>query len=244
MITLAGGSQSFPTTGFSLNPGESTSISIPRSWTGRIWGRTLCTQDSSGNFSCLTGDCGTSRPECSGSSSIQATLAEFGFNDLGDFYDVSLVGGYNLPLMISPHGGTGGDCNSTGCVADLNGDCPSELKVVNGSETVACKSACSALGEPQYCCSGEYYSPATCQPTSYSQFFKTACPTAYSYAFDDDATVPINCTRSAAMQCLNVGISPLDILSPEVIEIQNVDILVWSFTVKFLLILLRLKLLV
>ncbi|XP_040962310.1 PR5-like receptor kinase [Gossypium hirsutum] len=84
-------SQRNNTRGFSLNPGESTSISIPRSWTGRIWGRTLCTQDSSGNFSCLTGDCGTSRPECSGSSSIQATLAEFGFNDLGDFYDVSVV---------------------------------------------------------------------------------------------------------------------------------------------------------
>ncbi|XP_016702326.2 LEAF RUST 10 DISEASE-RESISTANCEUS RECEPTOR-LIKE PROTEIN KINASE-like 2.4 [Gossypium hirsutum] len=98
--------------------------------------------------------------------------------------------------MISPHGGTGGDCNSTGCVADLNGDCPSELKVVNGSETVACKSACSALGEPQYCCSGEYYSLATCQPTSYSQFFKTACPTAYSYAFDDDATSMFHCVEA------------------------------------------------
>ncbi|KAH1081884.1 hypothetical protein J1N35_021645 [Gossypium stocksii] len=193
VLTTDETSQRFPTTGFSLRPSESTSISIPRSWRGRIWGRTLCTQDSSGNFSCLTGDCGTSRPECSGNSSIQATLAEFGFNDdLGDFYDVSLVGGYNLPLMISPHGGTGGDCNSTACVADLNGDCPSELKVVNGSETVACKSACSALGEPQYCCTGDYGSPATCQPTSYSQFFKTACPTAYSYTFDD-ATSMFTC---------------------------------------------------
>ncbi|PPS13572.1 hypothetical protein GOBAR_AA07003 [Gossypium barbadense] len=190
VLTTDETSQSFPTTGFSLRPSESTSISIPRSWRGRIWGRTLCTQDSSGNFSCLTGDCGTSRPECSGNSSIQATLAEFGFNgDLGDFYDVSLVGGYNLPLMIFPHGGTGGDCNSTGCVADLNGDCPSELKVVNGSETVACKSACSALGEPQYCCTGDYDSPATCQPTSYSQFFKTACPTAYTYTYDDASSM-------------------------------------------------------
>ncbi|PPR80504.1 hypothetical protein GOBAR_AA40210 [Gossypium barbadense] len=125
--------------GFILQPGESTSISVPPSWSGRISGRTHCGTDSSGNFSCLTGDCGTSRPECSGNSSIQATLAEFYFNSSvgSDFYDVSLVDGFNLPLMISPHGGTGDDCNSTGCVADLNGDCPSELKVVNGSETVA-----------------------------------------------------------------------------------------------------------
>ncbi|MBA0653340.1 hypothetical protein Goklo_020528, partial [Gossypium klotzschianum] len=179
-------SQSVPTTSLSLPPSESTYISILRSWRCRIWGRTLC------DSSCLTGDCYI----CSGNSSIPATLAEFLFDDdVRDFYHVSLVGGYNLPLKISPRGGTGGDCNSTECVADLNGDCPSELKVVNGNETVACKSACSALGEPQYCCSGEYGSPATCQPTSYSQFFKTACPTAYSYAFDN-ATSMFTCVEA------------------------------------------------
>ncbi|KAK8270275.1 hypothetical protein V6Z11_D11G183300 [Gossypium hirsutum] len=176
--------------GFILQPGESTSISVPPSWSGRISGRTHCGTDSSGNFSCLTGDCGTSRPECSGNSSIQATLAEFYFNSSvgSDFYDVSLVDGFNLPLMISPHGGTGDDCNSTGCVADLNGDCPSELKVVNGSETVACKSACTAFGPPQYCCD----TTNTCKPTSYEQFFKSRCPNAYSYP-QDDANSTFSC---------------------------------------------------
>nr|KJB43087.1 hypothetical protein B456_007G183300 [Gossypium raimondii] len=114
-----------------------------------------CGNDSSGTFSCLTGDCGTSILECSGGdATAPVTLAEF---KLGPdwtlvYYDVSLVDGYNLPLMISPHNETGGNCNSTGCAADLNGDCPSELEVVSGSETVACKSACTAFGAPQYCC--------------------------------------------------------------------------------------------
>ncbi|KAK8476885.1 hypothetical protein V6N13_086140 [Hibiscus sabdariffa] len=178
-------------TGFILQSGESTSISVPTSWSGRIWGRTLCTQDPSGKFSCLTGDCGSSTLECSGGGAIPpASLAEFTLNGAGglDFYDVSLVDGYNLPMMISPQGGTGGNCTSAGCAADLNGDCPVELKVVDGSEGVACKSACDAFGDPQYCCSGAYATPSTCKPSSYSQFFKTACPTAYSYAYDDGSS--------------------------------------------------------
>ncbi|MBA0590291.1 hypothetical protein Gorai_019004 [Gossypium raimondii] len=124
-----------------------------------------CGNDSSGTFSCLTGDCGTSILECSGGdATAPVTLAEF---KLGPdwtlvYYDVSLVDGYNLPLMISPHNETGGNCNSTGCAADLNGDCPSELEVVSGSETVACKSACTAFGAPQYCCD----TTDTCNPTS------------------------------------------------------------------------------
>ncbi|KAE8715935.1 Thaumatin-like protein 1 [Hibiscus syriacus] len=175
-------------TGFILQPGQSTSIDVPTSWSGRLWGRTLCTKNSSGKFSCLTGDCGSSTLECSGAGAIPpATLAEFTLNGAGglDFYDVSLVDGYNLPMMVVPHGGKGGNCSSAECAVDLNGDCPLELKVVDGSEGVACNSACNAFNQPQYCCSGAYSTPNTCKPSSYSKYFKTACPTAYSYAYDD-----------------------------------------------------------
>lgn len=58
---------------------------------------------------------------------------------------------------------------------------------------VACKSACAAYNEPQYCCTGEFGSPITCKPTLYSTTFKRACPTAYSYAYDD-ATSTFTCT--------------------------------------------------
>ncbi|KAE8707131.1 Pathoproteinsis-related thaumatin superfamily protein isoform 2 [Hibiscus syriacus] len=133
---------------FRSQPGESTSIDVLASWSGRLWGRTLCTKDSSGKFSHLTGDCGSSTLECSGAGAIPpATLAEFTLNGAGglDFYDVSLVDGYNLPMMVVPDGGTGGNCSSAGCAADLNGDCPLELKVLHGSEGVACNSACNAF---------------------------------------------------------------------------------------------------
>lgn len=179
-----------PTTGFALQKGESKVFTAPTSWGGRFWGRTHCSQDSAGKFSCVTGDCGSGKLECVGSGATPpATLAEFTLDGAGglDFFDVSLVDGYNIPMLVEPQGGTGQNCTSTGCVVDLNGACPSELKVtsVEGSEGVACKSACEAFRQPQYCCSGAYATPDTCKPSSYSQIFKKACPRAYSYAYDD-----------------------------------------------------------
>ncbi|KAJ4847324.1 hypothetical protein Tsubulata_037253 [Turnera subulata] len=188
------GTQQLPTTGFALQPGESNTLPIPTSWSGRLWGRSLCSQDpTTGKFTCLTGDCGSSTVECSGGGAAPpATLAEFTLNGAGglDFYDVSLVDGYNLPMLIAPQGaGAGGNCTVTGCVAELNNACPNELKVTDSSsgngEGMACKSACEAFGDPQYCCSGAYATPDTCKPSAYSQFFKNACPRAYSYAYDD-----------------------------------------------------------
>ncbi|CAK7334259.1 unnamed protein product [Dovyalis caffra] len=190
-ILSGAGTPQLPTTGFVLQPGESNSISFPPSWSGRLWGRTLCTQDStSGKFSCQTGDCGSPTLECSGGGAAPpATLAEFTLNGANglDFYDVSLVDGYNLPMLITPQSGKGGNYTATGCVVDLNNACPNELKVVDGGngENLACKSACDAFGDPKYCCSGAYATPDTCKPSSYSQFFKNACPRAYSYAYDD-----------------------------------------------------------
>lgn len=177
-------------TGFVLEKGETKTISAPTSWGGRFWGRTHCTEDSSGEFSCVTGDCGSGKVECSGSGAIPpATLAEFTLDGHGglDFFDVSLVDGYNIPMVVVPQGGTGVNCTTTGCLVDLNGACPSELKVMSadGKGGVACKSACEAFQQPQYCCSGAYDSPAICKPSQYSRLFKSACPHAYSYAYDD-----------------------------------------------------------
>uniref|UniRef100_A0A5B7C3J9 Putative thaumatin-like protein 1b n=1 Tax=Davidia involucrata TaxID=16924 RepID=A0A5B7C3J9_DAVIN len=184
------GTPQLSTTGFALQTGESNAISVPTSWSGRLWGRTFCNYDSTGKFACVTGDCGSGTLECAGAGAAPpATLAEFTLNGAGglDFYDVSLVDGYNLPMLVVAQGGTGGNCTATGCVVDLNSACPSQLKVSSedGSESVACKSACEAFGDPQYCCSGAYATPDTCKPTYYSEYFKSACPRAYSYAYDD-----------------------------------------------------------
>ncbi|CAL5383449.1 unnamed protein product [Camellia sinensis] len=177
-------------TGFALQKGESKTITAPTSWGGRFWGRTLCTEDSTtGKFTCVTGDCGTGKVDCAGNNAATpATLAEFtldGSNGL-DFYDVSLVDGYNIPMLVVPQGGTRGNCTTMGCAVDLNGACPSELKVTGTEgESVACKSACDAFRQDEYCCKGAYGAPDTCKPSSYSELFKKACPQAYSYAYDD-----------------------------------------------------------
>ncbi|KAL2538204.1 Pathogenesis-related thaumatin superfamily protein [Forsythia ovata] len=183
------GTAQLSTTGFSLQKGESRIIDAPSSWGGRFWGRTHCTEDSTGKFSCLTADCGSGKIECSGNGAAPpATLAEFTLDgDAGmDFYDVSLVDGYNVPMLVVPQGGSGVNCTATGCAADLNGACPSDLRVTSSDgEYVACKSACLAFGKEQYCCNGAYSTPDACKPSSYSQVFKSACPRAYSYAYDD-----------------------------------------------------------
>lgn len=194
-ILANAGSSPLESTGFELGAGASRVLHSPTSWSGRFWGRTGCSFDpATSQGSCLTGDCGSGQVECNGAGAQPpATLAEFtvgsGSGTGQDFYDVSLVDGYNLPMMVDTSGGSG-SCQSTGCIADLNKACPAELRYESGD---ACKSACEAFGSPEYCCSGAYASPDTCKPSVYSEMFKTACPKSYSYAYDD-ATSTFTCT--------------------------------------------------
>ncbi|XP_050227521.1 thaumatin-like protein 1 [Mercurialis annua] len=186
------GSTPLESTGFELQPGGSRSFPSPPNWSGRFWGRTGCTFDpATGQGTCLTGDCGTNLISCNGQNAKPpATLAEFTIGSgTQDFYDVSLVDGYNVPMIVQPNGGSG-PCLATGCVTDVNQQCPMELRVGSGE---ACKSACEAFGTPEYCCSGAYATPDTCKPSVYSEMFKTACPKSYSYAYDD-ATSTFTCT--------------------------------------------------
>jgi hypothetical protein len=103
---------------------------------------------------------------------------------------------YNVGVGVSADGGTG-DCQYAGCVADLNSVCPAELRVNDGSSgsVVACKSACLEFNTEEFCCTGAHATPQTCSPTHYSEIFKTACPTAYSYAYDDASST---CTCSGS----------------------------------------------
>ncbi|KAI3933351.1 hypothetical protein MKW98_006710 [Papaver atlanticum] len=186
--TLTGGGSQLSKTGFVLAPGASSSVDAPAGWSGRFWARTGCSTDSSGRLRCVTADCASGRVECNGAGAIPpATLLEFTLNGNGgkDFYDVSLVDGFNLPASITPQGG----CSSTTCRSNINSACPSELSVRGaGGSIIACKSACEAFRQPQYCCTGSFNTPQTCPPTNYSRIFKNACPQAYSYAYDDSSS--------------------------------------------------------
>ncbi|KGN62911.2 thaumatin-like protein 1 [Cucumis sativus] len=188
------GNPKLESTGFELSPGAVRSFQAPPGWSGRFWGRTGCSFDpATGQGNCQTADCGSNQIECNGAGATPpATLAEFtigGGAGGQDFYDVSLVDGYNIPMVVDATGGSGA-CQSTGCAAELNRRCPSELRAGEGK---ACRSACEAFGNPEYCCSGAYNSPAACKPSIYSEMFKSACPKSYSYAFDD-ATSTFTCS--------------------------------------------------
>lgn len=100
----SGGHPAFPTTGFVLPPGASLSVTdVVATWSGRVWGRYRCNA-SGDRFSCESGDCGTGQVACNGAGGAPpATLAEFtlGGGALKDFYDVSNVDGFNLPVEVN-----------------------------------------------------------------------------------------------------------------------------------------------
>ncbi|PIA37242.1 hypothetical protein AQUCO_03000080v1 [Aquilegia coerulea] len=170
----------FPTTGFELAAGASQSLNAPGDWGGRFWARTGC----DGQFKCATGTCAPSLA-CNGAGgATPVTLAEFTLNGDGgkDFYDISLVDGFNIPVGITPDGG----CSSTTCSANVNSVCPSELSV-KGSDgsTIACMNFACLAFNPR---TGQYDIPQRCTTTDYSRIFKNACPQAYSYANDDKSS--------------------------------------------------------
>ncbi|CAO2162714.1 unnamed protein product [Urochloa humidicola] len=225
--TLAGaGTPQLPTTGFRLDPGQTVRVPVvPTGWSGRLWARTGCAFDAGGNGACQTGDCG-GRMECAGAGATPpATLFEVTLGKAAgdlDYYDVSLVDGYNLPVVAVPRQGAAagaGGCNVTGCTADLNRSCPRELQVEHGGGTVACRSACEAFGQDQYCCSGAYATPATCRPTAYSSAFKSACPRAYSYAYDDGSST-FTC-GNAADYTVAFCLPPPSGLSPDAVPVVS-----------------------
>ncbi|OIV92493.1 hypothetical protein TanjilG_02256 [Lupinus angustifolius] len=150
--------------------------------------RTKCSNDTNGKFICGSGDCASGQISCNGAGGIPpVSLVEFTLSGFGgnDFYDVSLVDGFNVPVSITPQKGSKG-CNITSCPNDVNKVCPQDL-ALKGSDgsVIGCKSACLALNQPQYCCTGAFNAPDKCPPTNYSKIFKDQCPQAYSYAFDD-----------------------------------------------------------
>ncbi|KAI5058444.1 hypothetical protein GOP47_0027019 [Adiantum capillus-veneris] len=221
-----GGSPLLLDGGFELGAGQTRTLDAPVGWSGRFWGRTGCSFSNSASPSavaCESADCG-GKLQCSGAgAATPATLAEITLagtptTSTKDFYDVSLVDGYNLPIAIAPSVSNPNTssassssqhtsavastdsyvCEVAGCIADLNLNCPKELQKLasetasavntDGSAVVGCKSACEAFLSPQYCCTGSYANPNTCKATSYSQLFKQACPRAYSYAYDDGSS--------------------------------------------------------
>ncbi|CAL9030017.1 unnamed protein product [Prunus brigantina] len=167
-----------PGGGRQLNSGESWPLDVSSGTTGaRIWARTGCSFDGAGRGSCQTGDCGGVL-QCQGYGQPPNTLAEYALNQFNnlDFFDISLVDGFNVPMDFSP---TDNGCTKgIQCTADINGQCPNELKAPGG-----CNNPCTVFKTDQYCCNS-----GSCTPTDFSKFFKDRCPDAYSYPKDDQTS--------------------------------------------------------
>ncbi|CAH9083076.1 unnamed protein product [Cuscuta epithymum] len=190
--TLTGaGIPPLPNTGFELAVGASSApIQIPPHWSGRFWARTSCATGPTGSFACQTADCASGAVTCNGAGAIPpASLVEFTFDGYNgqDFFDISLVDGFNLPVTVEPVGvAASATCTPVACPGNVNAGCQPELALKDASgATVGCKSACVAFNQPQFCCSGAYATAATCQASGYASYFKAMCPQAYSYAYDD-----------------------------------------------------------
>ncbi|KAJ3575510.1 hypothetical protein NP233_g1048 [Leucocoprinus birnbaumii] len=184
--------------GWEAPAGNISTFTVPDDWkSGRIWGRTDCKfgQDP-GATSCITGGCNGGL-ECdphTGTGVPPVTLAEWTLQGDGnrDFYDVSLVDGFNLPMEIK----TSAACHSASCPVDLNANCPAEIagpKSASG-KVAGCKSACLAnldgnQGDSGNCCSGSHNTPETCPPgnVQFYDYFKGACKDSYAYAYDESS---------------------------------------------------------
>jgi hypothetical protein len=168
-------SSTFPNGVVEMAPGASFQVAVDNGWSGRMWGKTGCTTSSSGKLTCA------SDPFPSSLAELTLTSSATGL----DFYDVSLVDGFNLPIALiavghTPDAGHPYDCGDPACAVDLNATCPDVLQDKANGQVLACANdECKVLG------GNDAASPACVYPNQYTEFFKDACPTAYSFPSDD-----------------------------------------------------------
>ncbi|GAA5835142.1 hypothetical protein JCM11251_000173 [Rhodosporidiobolus azoricus] len=146
--------------GFEQKSGNSTAITIPSPWNGRIWPRRKCEFDDAGSGKCVTGDC-DGLLECKDGTIGTVNVGEFNLDSWegNDFWDQSCVPGWTVPMLIEPQGD---GCESVSCTRDVNAACPDDKMKVKDDEgnTLECIAACFAginATEPSMnCCSGKY----------------------------------------------------------------------------------------
>lgn len=107
---------------------------VPGNWTAaRIWARTDCT-GSGDQLTCKTGDCnGKFSCNVSGSGAVNVVEMSLGQPGNTDYYDLSNIDGYNVPVSITKLRGNG-SCGKLACTLDPT-TFPKELQYKVGSST-------------------------------------------------------------------------------------------------------------
>jgi hypothetical protein len=188
-------------------------VTIPAvGWAGRFFPKLGCNAQTGND--CQGGQALNPCP-AGGCQPAATTKIEFNYANLAtsrdSWYDISLVDGYNLAARITPSGPQSGSCTTTSCSLSLAA-CPradepigSLLYAENGT-SLWCYSPCTkwtyptygGLGRPNtqapgsaFCCPNRPVSSEECNAgavvrTEYVTMIRRDCPSAYSFAFDDE----------------------------------------------------------
>ncbi|XP_010676511.2 thaumatin-like protein 1 [Beta vulgaris subsp. vulgaris] len=164
-----------PGSGQKLDQGQTWSVNpAPGTSMARIWPRTGCNFDGSGNGPCETGGCGKLDCDDGHWGDNPKTLFEYTLANPSDTLDISLIEGFNVPLSFSPNSNAGaldGKCRAVSCGVDINAQCPQQWKTTGG-----CTNPCTTPGT------------GTCADDGDSKFFKNLCPDAYSFPKADQTS--------------------------------------------------------
>jgi hypothetical protein len=181
-----------------LDPQACIAVTVREAVSSRAFGRTACTGDV----------CAADGNEGRGTL-VQLDLPAEGT----DFYDVSLVDGFNVPMAMIPvpAGSAPEDepCRAASCAADLTVVCPAELlRYDDQGEVAYCASSCRACdacldcddcadpGSPacspcgtfaDFCCTGQ-----ACEANEHTMLWKSLCPDAITHTTDAGA---LTCTQ-------------------------------------------------
>jgi hypothetical protein len=141
-----------------LESGQAFQLTWPQTgWSGRIWGRTRCSPAADGSIP--FGNC--IADTLNANSLIELTMGD------PDFYDISLVDGFNAPIGLIVIGQALNpadiyNCGSPVCAKDLLRDCPaSQQRKDSTGNTIACRNG-QNLGDV-------------------TRWFKARCPTSSTY---------------------------------------------------------------
>lgn len=154
--------------------GSARFFNASKGWMGQFGARTGCTNNFTESYFCR--NCDSRQMFCNGQNFTAITQAKFfvGVLNSTDLYKISLVNGFNLPMLIEARGDSGQICQPIGCTEDVNRMCPAELRTETSD---GCQNACQVFGSSSGC----------------GQLFKIACPMAYSLPTDEDSAT-FGCT--------------------------------------------------
>lgn len=220
--------------GWEMAPGQVSTWKAPVGSSGRIWPRTSCVFDEMTDLChpaemncCRTGGCLTADGisfglECAQSGQPPASLVEWTLDATSgwgpvDYYDISFVDGWSVPVSMQPVPGTFNTSPDPGikawwCEVDGCGStppvCPEAFKV-DGSP-LSCRSPCQAAvltGSPEttkLCCACSMTSPVTCPDVACAGQY--GCTPYHDPAYPADMTCdPWNPDRARAWDQLSLS---------------------------------------